>query len=136
MASIQVIKVQDRQWLRKYRKLRGYDQERFGDACGISTVTYINVENGGSRQSKGIKVFCTDKTVASIVNTFGIKMDLFYYHTDDQGRLVDKSSIKDVLTLFSSQGYKAAVYNEDTVTDIFSPELAEYIITEILPYAN
>lgn len=123
-----VVPLQKREWLRLFRKLKGYTLHEFARECGLCHVTYIPVESGLTKSSR----YCSLKTISIVADKLGIKTELFYYRCDEDGRLVDKSSITDIFTLFSINGFKKIIYTEEVIRAIFSEELAEYIIDNIL----
>jgi transcriptional regulator with XRE-family HTH domain len=127
MAVNSPVPSQNREWLRQLRRLKGYTLHGISEACSISHLTYMSVECGGKKSSR----ICTVKTISSVSTTLSIKMDLFYHRTDDEGRLIDKTSIVDVLALFSSRGFKAAVHTEGMIRSLFAPEIAEYLLDSI-----
>lgn len=123
-----IIPKQNREWLRQFRKLQGYTLFQVARLCGISHVVYMDMESGGRENARR----CTMRTLKAVSEALGIKPDVFYHRTDEQGRLIDKSSVTDVFALFSANGFRAAIYNEDMLYKIFVPELAEYIIENIV----
>jgi len=122
------VPMQNREWLRQFRRLKGYTLHSLSYECGLSHITYISVERGGKRSARP----CTVKTLKTVAEKLGIKLDLFYYKTDEDGKLVDKSSITDIFTLFSVNGFRQAIHSEEMIKAIFSPELADYIIENVL----
>ena len=123
-----VVPLQKREWLRLFRKLKGYTSHGFARECGLCHVTYIPVESGLTKSNNK----CSLKTLNIISERFGIKVDLFYYRCDDDGKLVDRSSIDDIFVLFFSSGFGRIICTEEALRAVFSDELVEYILSQNL----
>lgn len=127
MSNLSTVPTQNREWLRQLRKLLGHTVTTMAVECEISYLTYMSVESGCKKSSRPASV----RTVKAISSNIGIKTDLLYYPTDEQGRLTDKGCIVDILTLFTIKGYKYAVHTESLLRLIFAPELAEHILDSL-----
>lgn len=119
-----VVPLQKREWLRLFRKLKGYTLHGFASECGLCHVTYIPVECGLTKSTR----YCSLKTIRIVADKLGVNTELFYYRCDEDGRLVDKSSIKDIIDLFSANGFRRVICTEDVIRSIFSDELAVHIM--------
>lgn len=123
-----VVPLQKREWLRLFRKLKGYTLHGFARECGLCHVTYIPVECGLTKSSK----YCSLKTISIVAEKLGINTELFYYRCDKDGRLVEKSSVNDIFALFSNNGFRRVICTEEVIRALFSDDLADHIIHSLL----
>lgn len=118
--------MQNRNWLRMFRRLKNKDARTVAEEVGLSHFYYLNVEVGGREKAHKVSY----KSISKIANTYGIKVDLFFAHTDENGKLTDYDSMIEVRALFATHGYKFAFKSEEVIRYMFTDELADIILDE------
>ena len=116
-----------RNWLRLFRLLQGKTAEDFANECGLSYATYLNIENGDIKFNHSTR----SKTYVLLANTLGINLNLFFYETDEDGRIVDSSCVEDVLRLFYEHNFRSIVRNEGYLRRLFTDVIADRLLEQL-----
>ena len=116
-----------RNWLIFFRLLQGKTVKELADTCELSYLTYLNVENGKIKNNHATRC----KTYALIAEKLNINMNLFFYETDESGRIIDDSCVEDVLRLFYEHNLRSLVRNEHYLRQIFSDEITDRLLCQL-----
>ena len=107
------------------RKLLGYTHKELSkELDGVSYIVYSAIEN----PYKSAYKHSTYRTMRKVATALGIKQDLFFVPTNENGQITDKSAITDVMMLYSLHGFDRALKSKEFLQQIFIPEIVDYIL--------
>ena len=92
------------------------------DTCQLAYETYLRVETGKGK--------VRPQTLSIIAEASKIPLELFYFATDEEGRLTTTESIEPIFRLFLSANLRGIIHNDDYLHELFIDEIADSIVVQ------